>query len=97
MQVRNAKSRDKDYKLADSDGLYLFVTAKGHRIWRMKYRFAGRERRLVLRAYPELSLREAHDRKADARLLLRLTRSRRWHGDGTPCRRVAGRRFMPGT
>ncbi len=54
MQVRNAKGRDKDYKLADSDGLYLFVTAKGHRSWRMKYRFAGKERRLVLGAYPEL-------------------------------------------
>ena len=71
MQVRNAKGRDKDYKLADSDGLYLFVTAKGHRSWRIKYRFAGRERRLVLGAYPQLSLREARDRKADARLLLR--------------------------
>ncbi len=71
MQVRNAKGRDKDYKLADSDGLYLFVTAKGHRSWRMKGPFAGKERRLVLGAYPELSLRDARDRKADARLLLR--------------------------
>ena len=71
MQVKNAKARDKDYKLADSEGLYLFVTTKGHRSWRMKYRFAGKERRLVFGAYPEMGLREARDRKADARKLLR--------------------------
>lgn len=71
MQVKNAKARERDYKLADSEGLYLYVTAKGHRSWRMKYRFAGKERRLVLGAYPDLGLREARDRKADARKLLR--------------------------
>jgi len=36
MQVKNAKARAKDYKLADAEGLYLFVTAKGHRSWRLK-------------------------------------------------------------
>jgi integrase len=71
MQVKNAKARERDYKLADSEGLYLYVTAKGHRSWRMKYRFAGKERRLVLGAYPDLGLREARDRKADAKKLLR--------------------------
>lgn len=71
MQVKNARSKERDYKLADSEGLYLYVTAKGHRSWRMKYRFAGKERRLVLGAYPDLGLREARDRKADARKLLR--------------------------
>lgn len=71
MQVKNARARERDYKLADSEGLYLYVTAKGHRSWRMKYRFAGKERRLVLGAYPDLGLREARDRKADARKLLR--------------------------
>jgi hypothetical protein len=50
MQVKNAKAKERDYKLADSEGLYLFVTAKGHRSGRIKYRFAGRERRLALGA-----------------------------------------------
>jgi hypothetical protein len=71
MQVKSAKAKERDYKLADSEGLYLYVTAKGHRSWRMKYRFAGKERRLVLGAYPDLGLREARDRKVDARKLLR--------------------------
>ena len=46
MQVKNAKAKERDYKLADSEGLYLYVTAKGHRSWRMKYRFAGKEKLL---------------------------------------------------
>ena len=49
--VRNAKAGDKDYKLSDSEGLYLFVSKAGHRSWRLKYRFAGKERRLILGAY----------------------------------------------
>jgi hypothetical protein len=42
LKARQAKAREKDYKLSDSGGLYLFVTTKGYRSWRMKYRFAGR-------------------------------------------------------
>ena len=58
MAVRQAKAKDKDCKLSDSEGLYLFVAKSGRRSWRLKYRFAGKERRLILGAYPELSLKE---------------------------------------
>ena len=68
--VRQAKPGAKDYKLADSEGLYLFVSRAGLRSWRFKYRFAGKERRLILGRYPEIGLKEARDRKADARRLL---------------------------
>jgi len=44
--------------------LHLYVTKTGHRSWRLKYRFAGKERRLILGAWPELSLRAARDLKA---------------------------------
>lgn len=71
MAVRNAKPKERDYKLADSEGLYLFVTRSGHRSWRFKYRFADKERRLVFGSYPELTLAQARDRKAEARRLLR--------------------------
>jgi len=66
MAVRQAKAKDKDYKLSDSEGLYLFVAKSGRRSWRLKYRFAGKERRPILVAYPELSLKKARDRKCDA-------------------------------
>lgn len=68
--VRQAKAKEKDYKLADSEGLYLFISKSGHRSWRLKYRFAGKERRLILGAYPEMSLKDARERKCEARKLL---------------------------
>ncbi|WOK36741.1 Arm DNA-binding domain-containing protein [Sphingomonas sp. C3-2] len=67
LQARKAQARDKDYKLSDSGGLYLFVTAKGAKSWRLKYRFAGREKRLVFGQYPEISLSEARDLRDEAR------------------------------
>jgi len=69
--IRNAIAADKDYKLSDSGGLYLFVTAKGHKSWRLKYRFDGKERRLVFGAYPDVSLADARSLRDEARKLLR--------------------------
>lgn len=63
LQCRSAKPREKAYKLADSRGLYLFVSPTGYRSFRWKYRFQRKERTLVLGAWPELSLREARERR----------------------------------
>ena len=71
MKARQAKPREKDYKLADSRGLYLFVTRHGFKSWRMKYRFGGKEKRLTFGAYPEVPLAEARDRRDAARKQLR--------------------------
>jgi len=59
-------------KQFDGGGLYLDVRPTGARYWRMKYRFAGREKLLALGVYPEVSLAEARRRREDARALLRL-------------------------
>ena len=69
--VENAKPRGKDYKIADSGGLHLFVTRKGHRSWRFRYDFGGKERRLILGSFPETSLKEARLLRDDAKRLLR--------------------------
>lgn len=71
LQVRKAKPREKDYKLADSGGLYLFVTRKGAKSWRLKYRFAGKEKRVVFGQYPEISLEKARNLRDSARQELR--------------------------
>jgi len=42
--VRNARSREKDYKLKDEGALYLLVTSACGRLWRMNYRFEGKQR-----------------------------------------------------
>lgn len=70
IQCRKARPGEKDYKLADERGLYLFVTTKGYKSWRLKYRFAGKEKRLIFGAYPDLSLAEAREARDQARKLL---------------------------
>ena len=65
--VRSAKSREKDYKLADGGGLYLLVTPAGGRLWRLKYRMHGIERKLALGRYPEVSLGQARKARDVAR------------------------------
>lgn len=69
--VRKAKGADRDYKLSDSGGLHLFVSKTGHRSWRLKYRFSGKERRLVFGAYPAIGLAAAREMRDDAKRLLR--------------------------
>jgi integrase len=68
---RNARKSDKAQKLSDSGGLYLFVTPTGFKSWRLKYRIGQTEKRLILGSYPEMSLREARDRRDEARKQLR--------------------------
>lgn len=57
--IRAAKPGERDYKLADAGGLYLLVTAAGGKLWRLKYRVAGVERKLSLGKYPAVTLGEA--------------------------------------
>jgi len=57
--IRNAKPRERDYKLSDSAGLYLLVTPAGGKLWRLKYRMHGIERKLALGKYPAVSLSDA--------------------------------------
>lgn len=71
VQCRAAKAADKPVKLADAQGLHLYVTPAGHKSWRYKYRFGGKERRIVFGSYPDLSLRQARDLRDEARRELR--------------------------
>ncbi|EDZ67297.1 hypothetical protein NOC27_624 [Nitrosococcus oceani AFC27] len=68
--IRNAKPGDKAKKLFDSGGLYLEVAPSGGKWWRLKYRFGGKEKRLSLGVYPEVSLKDARERRDEARKLL---------------------------
>ncbi len=71
LKCRSAKPRDKAYKIADERGLYLFVLPSGSRSWRLKYRFADKEKRLTFGLYPEVSLSEARERRDEARRMIR--------------------------
>jgi integrase len=68
--VRNAKPYEKAIRLFDGRGLYLEVSPAGGKWWRLKYRFGGKEKRLSLGVYPDVSLKDARDRRDSARKLL---------------------------
>ncbi|SSY70047.1 Putative prophage CPS-53 integrase [Alysiella crassa] len=58
-QIQTAKPKDKPYKLSDGGGLYLLVTPAGGKLWRLKYRFDGKEMLLAIGKYPDIALIEA--------------------------------------
>jgi hypothetical protein len=67
--IRLAKAELSGRKLADSNGLYLLVTVSGSKLWRLKYRIDGKEKKLALGRYPEVGLKEARTRRDAARQL----------------------------
>lgn len=70
IQVRNAKPKDKDYRLTDGDGLYLFCHTSGGKLWRMDYSFNGKRLTMAFGAYPSVSLADARQRREDAKKLI---------------------------
>jgi integrase len=69
-RAKNAKPRERAYKLADSEGLFLLVQPNGTKLWRMKYRFAGKEKLLSFGAYPAVGIAAARDKRKAAKALL---------------------------
>ena len=69
-KIRTAKPADKPQRLFDGGGLYLEVSPKGGKWWRLKYRFGGKEKRLSLGVYPDVTLKDARQRREAARKLL---------------------------
>lgn len=70
VQARNAKPKEKDYKLSDGQGLYLLVATTGGKLWRLDYTFTGKRKTLSLGTYPAVSLSDARQRREDAKKLL---------------------------
>ena len=60
-QIKQAKLKDKDYKLSDGGGLYLLVTKRNTKLWRMKFIFDNKEKLLSLGSYPEITLSNARE------------------------------------
>ncbi|MEO8748578.1 MAG: integrase arm-type DNA-binding domain-containing protein [Rhodanobacter sp.] len=73
-ELRKTKPQGKPFNLYDSHGLYLTIAPSGGKWWRLKFRFAGRERRMGLGSYPEVTLAEARERTSNARAHLRDSR-----------------------
>ncbi|AGH50316.1 symbiosis island integrase [Sphingomonas sp. MM-1] len=69
-EIRAFRPLDKPYRKADSGGLYLEVFPNGSKLWRWKFRIAGKEKRLALGAYPAVSLKEARATRDDEKAKL---------------------------
>ena len=66
-KINSSKPLDKPYKLSDSGGLYLLIHSNGSKYWRLKYRYAGKEKLLALSQYPIVSLAEARLKRDEAK------------------------------
>ncbi|WP_395329207.1 Arm DNA-binding domain-containing protein [Novosphingobium sp. BL-8H] len=66
-QINALKPREKAYKVADSKGLYVLVNPNGSLLWRVKFRFHGIEKKMALGRYPDVGLKEAREKRDEAR------------------------------
>lgn len=71
LELRRLKPRDRVYKLGDEYGLYIEVHPNGSKLWRLKYRHLGRDKRIAFGCYPEVGLAEARRKRDEARQKLR--------------------------
>jgi hypothetical protein len=69
-QIKNAKPKEKPYKLVDEHGLYVLITPNSSKLWKLKYRFAGIEKKLSFGSFSEVSLAAARELRKDARAQL---------------------------
>ena len=69
-QIKQAKPKEKDYKLSDGGGLYLLITKSGGKHWKLKYKFDGKEKKLSLGAYPDITLLKARELRENNKQLI---------------------------
>jgi len=70
IKCRTTKPKDKPYKVFDGGGLYLEVMPNGSKLWRLKYRYLNKEKRMSLGRYPLITLSEARDERDKAKKMI---------------------------
>lgn len=68
--IKKARAREAAYNMSECEGLFLRVAPSGGKLWRWKYRHAGKEKLMSFGGYPGVSLAEARERHKEARKLL---------------------------
>src|SRR5579863_1200812 len=69
-RIRTIKPHKRPIKLSDSGGLYLLIAPHGSKLWRLAYRFGGKQKTLAIGAYPTSTLKAARDKREEAKRLL---------------------------
>lgn len=98
-KIKNTRPDAKAFKLADGDGLYLYITPQGSKLWRWKYRYQGKEKLMALGVYPAVPLAAARKLHRQGRELLAAgidpmaARKAEKQADGLTFEAVAGKWF----
>lgn len=82
MKIKKAIPKEKDYKLTDGEGLFVLVKANGSKLWRLKYRYRGKEQLLSFGAYPKIGISAARELKKVAKGALAEGKDPRVHKPG---------------
>ena len=69
--IRNSKSRQKQYKIFDGQGLFVLIHPNGSKYFRYRYKFEGKEKVMALGVYPETTLKEAREKRLEAQRLVK--------------------------
>lgn len=69
-QIKNAKSKEKDYKLFDGGGLFLLIAKTGAKSWRLKYRLNNKGKVIALGIYPSTSLKDVREKREEYKSLI---------------------------
>jgi len=69
-RVRTVKACERPIKLSDSGGLYLLIQPHGSKLWRLAYRFGGKQKTLAIGVYPTITLKQAREKRDEAKRLL---------------------------
>ncbi len=70
IDIKNARPRKKPFKLFDGGGLYLLISPKGGTWWRFDYKFGGKRKTMSFGVFPQVSLREARQRREEAKRII---------------------------
>ena len=70
LEVKYAPRRQRPYKHSDGGGLHVLVQPNGSKLWRLKYRFNGKEKLLSFGKYPDVTLATARAKRGEAKALL---------------------------
>ena len=67
LSIKQAKTKEKQYKLTDGEGMYLRVYPNGSKYWQLQYWFDGKQKILSFGVWPNISLKEARDKRFAAK------------------------------
>ena len=71
LSIKQAKTKEKQYKLTDGEGMYLRVYPNGSKYWQLQYWFDGKQKILSFGVWPNISLKEARDKRFAAKKLIK--------------------------